>query len=146
LPFRVVIHPPGRTVPSPVPWHTGTSIADQVCIDIPASRLDSETAFWMQLTGWPHTPGRFSEFTNLERPAGQPLRILLQRLESDDGPVRAHLDLSSADRLAETVRHRSLGAELVREHEHWTVLRDPAGLEYCITERDPVTGKLPPIR
>jgi hypothetical protein len=145
FPFRVVIHPAGQTVPAPVPWWSGTSLVDQVCLDIPASLHESETAFWAELTGWEHTEGRFPEFSCLERPAGQPLRLLLQRLESDDGPVRAHLDLSSADHVAETVRHKSLGAEHVAEHGRWTVLRDPAGLEYCITERDPATGVLPPI-
>jgi len=30
-----------------------------------------------------------------------------------------------------------LGAEVVRVAEHWTTLRDPAGLLYCITDRDP---------
>jgi hypothetical protein len=108
--------------------------------------LDAETAFWTRLTGWEHTKGRFPEFTNLERPEGQPLRLLLQRLDSDEGPVSAHFDLSSADRVAEVVRHRSLDAELVNETRNWTVLRDPAGLEYCVTDRDPATGKLPPVR
>jgi hypothetical protein len=144
--FCVVPHPPGKAVPSPVPWWGGTSIVDQVSIDIPAPLLDVETAFWARLTGWEHTPGRFQEFTSLERPEGQPLRLLLQRLESDEGPVRAHFDLSSADRVAEVVRHRSLDAELVSETGNWTVLRDPAGMEYCVTDRDPATGKLPPIR
>lgn len=144
--FCVVPHPPGQTIPSPVPWWGGASIVDQVSLDIPGPLLDVETAFWARLTGWEHTEGRFAEFTCLERPEGQPLRLLLQRLESDDGPVRAHFDLSSADRLAEVVRHRSLDAELVRETGNWTVLRDPAGLEYCVTDRDPVTGILPPVR
>jgi glyoxalase superfamily protein len=145
-PFRVVIHPAGTTVPSPVPWWGGLSIVDQVCLDIPGPLHEAETEFWSRLTGWEHAEGRFPEFSSLERPAGQPLRLLLQRLDSDDGPVRAHLDLSSSDRLAEVVRHRSIGAELVREPGHWTVLRDPAGLEYCVTDRDPTTGTLPPIR
>jgi hypothetical protein len=144
--FCVVPHPAGRAVPSPVPWWGGTSIVDQVCLDIPGGQLEVETAFWARLTGWEHTQGRFPEFTTLERPDGQPLRLLLQRLDSDDGPVRAHFDLSSADRVAEVVRHRSLDAELVRETGNWTVLRDPAGLEYCVTDRDPATGVLPPVR
>lgn len=144
--FCVVPIPPGKTVPSPVPWWGGASIVDQVCLDIPGSMVDVETAFWARLTGWQHAPSRFPEFSTLERPAGQPLRLLLQRLASDDGSVRAHFDLSSADRLAEVVRHRSLDAELVRDTGNWTVLRDPAGLEYCVTDRDPATGILPPIR
>ncbi len=143
--FCVVAHPAGRARPTPVPWWTGASIVDQVSLDMPAPLHDAEAAFWERLTGWERTPGRFPEFGFLERPDPQPLRLLLQRLSSDDGPVRAHLDLATADPLAETVRHRELGAVVVRKHDHWTVLRDPAGLEYCITERDPVTGRLAPI-
>ncbi|MGP4083372.1 VOC family protein, partial [Streptomyces sp. KR55] len=26
---------------------------------------------------------------------------------------------------------------------HWTVMRDPAGGTYCLTGRDPETGRLP---
>jgi len=144
--FCVVGHPAGTSLPSPVPWWGGTSIVDQVCLDIPGHLHDRESAFWVALTGWEHTDGRFREFSTLERPTDQPLRLLLQRLESDDGPVRAHFDLSSADRVAEVVRHRSLDAELVRDTGNWTVLRDPAGLEYCVTDRDPATGLLPPVR
>lgn len=144
--FCVVGHPAGKSLPSPVPWWGGTSIVDQVCLDIPGRTHEVESAFWAALTGWEHTEGRFREFSTLERPADQPLRLLLQRLESDDGQVRAHVDLASADRVAEVVRHRSLDAELVRDTGNWTVLRDPAGLEYCVTDRDPATGILPPIR
>jgi len=146
FPFCVVGRPAGTSLPSPVPWWGGTSIVDQVCLDIPGHLHEEETAFWAALTGWEYTEGRFPEFSTLERPADQPLRLLLQRLESDDGPVRAHLDLSSADRVAEVVRHRSLDAALVRDTGNWTVLSDPAGLEYCVTDRDPVTGRLPPVR
>ena len=67
-----------------------------------------------------------------------PVRILLQRLGSDDpGPARAHADLACDDRPAEVHRHVELGAEPVRVAEHWTTLRDPAGLVYCVTDRDP---------
>ena len=45
-------------------------------------------------------------------------------------------------RAAETVRHESLGAEVVSRHDWWTVLRDPTGSAYCITDRDPQTGVL----
>ena len=74
------------------------------------------------------------------------MRLLLQRLESEDGPVRAHFDLSSADRVAEVVRHRSLDAELVNETGNWTVLRDPAG--HGVLRHRPRSGygMLPPVR
>src|SRR5688500_17161199 len=63
--FCVVPHPPGQTIPSPMPWWGGTSIVDQVCLDIPAPLIEVETAFWRRLTGWEHSTGRFPEFTSL---------------------------------------------------------------------------------
>ncbi len=72
--------------------------------------------------------------------------MLLQRL-GDDGwdLVSAHLDLASSDRAAETKRHERLGAviEQVRPGPGWTVLIDPTGARYCITDRDPRTGLVP---
>jgi hypothetical protein len=56
--------------------------------------------------------------------------------------VSAHLDVGSPDRAAEVRRHLALGASLVAEEEFWTVLADPAGLPYCVTDRDPATGEL----
>lgn len=85
---------------------------------------------------WPDSSS--VEFVNLRRPTAMPLRLLLQRLGEDDGgPVRAHADLACDDVPVETRRHEALGAEVVRIAEHWTTLRDPAGLVYCITDRDP---------
>lgn len=122
--------------PQPATWPGGhRSIVNQVCLDIPSEQYDAECAFWAELTGWGFEPARLPEFRRLRVPADQPLRILLQRLDETDGPVRAHLDLASTDRAAETERHVTLGAVVVAPHEFWTVLRDPAGSAYCITDR-----------
>lgn len=72
-----------------------------------------------------------------------PLRLLLQRRDDGDGPTRAHLDLTCDDPSAESFRHVALGATIERRHEFWTVLRDPAGRQYCVTSRNPDTGRLP---
>lgn len=131
------------TRPLPRIWAAGhTSLVDQVCIDVPPSAWDAECAFWAEQTGWElHDTGR-SEFRVLTRPDEMPLRILLQRLEDEDGPVRAHLDIATSDRAAEVDRHRGLGARVEATKQVWTVLRDPAGALYCITDRDPYTGLL----
>jgi hypothetical protein len=34
-------------------------------------------------------------------------------------------------------RHVALGARVTATQEHWTVLADPAGREYCLVGRDP---------
>ena len=137
-PFCLVIAEGERRRARPRRWPASQhSLLDQVCLDIPAAAFDTELRFWAELTGWPQRSSS-AEFVNLIRPATVPLRLLLQRLgEDDDGPARAHADLASDDVPAERLRHQALGAELVRIAEHWTTLRDPAGLVYCITDRDP---------
>lgn len=130
--------------PPPTTWPGGfTSLVDQVCLDIPSAVHDVELAFWHDLTGWELWDSPYAdEFHSLVRPPGIPLRLLLQRLDDPNGPVRAHLDIATTDRAAETARHVGLGAQLQRELELWTVLIDPAGLTYCLTDRDPETGML----
>lgn len=119
---------------------TGDAIADQACLDIPASRFADEVAFWRDLTGWAASEIRDDdEFVSLRRPGHLPVRILLQRRD-DETPASAHVDFACADRDAETSRHVRAGAEVVSVHPQWTVLRDPVGRVYCLTDRDPATG------
>lgn len=127
--------------PPPATWRAGHgSLVDQVCLDIPTALYDEECAFWQRLTGWELVDvAGHDEFRRLLRPPGQPLRILLQRLGEDAGPVRAHLDLATTDRTAETGRHLSLGARVLDTRSGWTVLADPTGAAYCITGRAPET-------
>lgn len=136
-PFCLVVGG-GKGRGRPRRWPDGQhSLFDQICLDIPAAAFGTERRFWSELTGWPQRRTS-AEFVHLDRPASSPLRILLQRLSEDDaGPARAHADLASDDVPTETRRHRELGAAVVRIAEHWTTLRDPAGLTYCITDRDP---------
>jgi hypothetical protein len=131
--------------PVPADWRDGlSSIVDQVCLDIPASAYAAEGAFGAAVRGRPLRRSALrAEFENLPRPPGQPLRILLQRLGEDEGPVRAHLDLATSDRAAETHRQVAAGATVVRQHEWWTVMSGPGGLVHCITDRTPETGMLP---
>ena len=138
------VHHRASTRPRPSTWPGGHhSLVDQVCLDLPESVADAETEFWHALTGWELSASPVSRgFRRLDRPAGMPFRILLQRLGEPDGPVRAHLDLASDDRAAETARHQRLGARVLERHDRWTVLTDPAGSAYCITDRDPETGML----
>lgn len=145
LTFCLVTHRASRP-PAPAPWYDGhrarghRSVVDQVCLDIPSSRYDAECRFWAALTGWELRPSpTHAEFRRLVRPAGQPLHLLLQRLGEDLGPVRAHLDLATDDRAAETRRHVALGAEVVGVFDSWTVLTAPGTPAYCLTDRSPET-------
>ncbi|HET6153192.1 MAG TPA: VOC family protein [Marmoricola sp.] len=131
------------TRPVPRLWAGGhTSLVDQITLDIPPAQYAEECAFWAARTGWDLHETRRPELRYLQRPEDQPLRILLQRLDEADGPARAHLDIATSDRALETGRHRDLGAGVLRVRERWTVMTDPAGTPYCITERDPYTGEV----
>jgi predicted enzyme related to lactoylglutathione lyase len=61
----------------------------------------------------------------------------LQKVPEDKaGKNRVHLDLTTQDEDGEVARLVSLGAVVSDEHEvpglSWTVLRDPAGNEFCV--------------
>jgi len=134
-----------RTPPAAWPGPAGghRSLLDQVCLDVPPAHFEAEVEYWAEQTGWAvRASAVSSSFRSLERPQGQPVRLLLQRLDDDQPRTTAHLDLATDDRPAEVRRHVALGAEVLGEHAVWTVLRDPAGLAYCVTDRDPATGLL----
>ncbi len=133
-----------RHPPPPVALDDGTtSRVDQVGIDVPADRFETECAFWSTLTGWELRSSRLSEFAALVRPDGIPWRILLQRLGDDDPgtTARAHLDVACGSAVETVIaHHRSLGATRGTDGVVWTTMTDPTGLPYCLTQRDPVTG------
>jgi hypothetical protein len=141
--FCYVTHPASAPA-GPADWGDGLrSAVDQVCLDIAADRWEEETDFWQAVTGWELRVSRErSEFRRLIRPADQSLQILLQRLDEPSGVTRAHLDIATSDRERETARHVALGAEVLDDQPWWTVLRDPAGAAYCITDRTPETRVL----
>ena len=59
--------------------------------------------------------------------------------EGKSAKNRMHVDLTSADRLAEVDRLIGLGAKPLRDVEEWghswTVLQDPEGNEFCVAQR-----------
>lgn len=135
LPFCLVRYRGQHRRPGPV--GPNRSVVDQVCLDIPPGVLDRECGFWAELTGWERYDDRADEFERLRRPEGIPYAVLLQRLDAEQDAVGAHLDLASDDRDAEVARHLAAGARVVRQATGWTVLRDPAGMAYCVTARAP---------
>lgn len=69
---------------------------------------------------------------------GNDLMLLLQRLES--AAPRAHLDIHTDDPAAEVARVERLGAERVQKVKIWWVMRDPAGLLFCLLPMSPGSG------
>ncbi|UXX95362.1 VOC family protein [Streptomyces sp. AD2-2] len=146
-----VLRSPAGQLFCAVPWHgesvrppvvAGTRL-DQVSLDIGPGSYDAELAFWSALLpDWASLAGALPEFHVLKPPPGLPIRVLLQRLD-EERPASAHLDLACADIGTAVVVHEHLGASVVSQGRHWTVMRDPAGGTYCLTGRDPETGGLP---
>ena len=112
------------------------SRVDQICIDIAPTVYDDEVAFWSALTGWDLRQSPLPEFRVLLPPAGQPVRVLLQRLGTDRA-ASAHVDIACEN--PETARewHESLGARTEGRGNSWIVMTDPAGGTYCLTGRVP---------
>lgn len=139
--FAFTLAPTSPTHRASVPTRPGghRSALDQVCLDVPPRRHDAELRFWADLTGWRRDPQESPEFTALLPPAEQPVQVLVQRLDEGEGPPTAHLDLgtSAGARDAEVARHVALGATVVRPDRGWTVLRDPVGTTYCVTDHPP---------
>jgi predicted enzyme related to lactoylglutathione lyase len=67
-------------------------------------------------------------------------RLTFQKVtESDHRPRHLHLDLTANDRAAEVQRLLALGASEAGSVEMangwtWTVMTDPAGNEFCVTD------------
>jgi predicted enzyme related to lactoylglutathione lyase len=129
----------GGARPAPTTWPDGrTSYADQVCLDVPPSRYGAELGFWSDVTGWRRRdPRPGSEFGRVTPGPEQPLQLLVQRLDDEQDAVTAHLDWAASDPEAEIAAHVRAGAEVQGRFQGWTVLRDPAGMTYCITRRAP---------
>jgi hypothetical protein len=135
--FAMVPWRGARVRPAAASWPGGArSLVDQLCVDVPVGGFEVEAAFWAALTGWERRPVDLPEFDVLVRPAGQPLRLLLQRTGGSAAGV--HVDLACDAVAVEVARHVALGASVVRRVPgDWTTLRDPAGREYCVTARSP---------
>ncbi|MHB8440196.1 MAG: VOC family protein [Acidimicrobiales bacterium] len=143
LAFCLVKHHGEKCRPRANPRPGGRSLVDQVCVDIPPGLFNDECRFWAGMTGWELRQGSRPEYMYLARPEGIPVRLLLQRLDDADAECcHGHLDLACDDVEAERARHEMLGGRVALTMPDWTTMVDPAGLTYCLTRRNPDTGKL----
>lgn len=115
----------------------------QICIDSPRSVHTREVGFWRALL-----PGRWSASSATEfagkwhDDSGSPLQLLFQQLTEISGPTRAHLDQGTDDVPVEVRRLIDLGASEVGPGRGWHVLRDVAGLPFCVTGNSPEQTQL----
>jgi hypothetical protein len=106
----------------------------KVVIDAPPDLHDRELAFWQGALGQ-ELPGIYSAEYHGAFLRGHDLMLLMQRLES--GAPRVHLDIHTDDLDAEVTRLERLGAERVQKVQGWQVMRDPAGLLFCVLPMSP---------
>jgi hypothetical protein len=101
-----------------------------ICIDVPRSDHDATVAFWAGAVG-AELPviGKHPEFSG-GLLATTDMAMLVQQL--GDGPARMHLDFHTDDLEAEIARLERLGAVRVNRADNWQVMRDPAGLVFCV--------------
>ncbi|GAA3305398.1 hypothetical protein GCM10020218_106910 [Dactylosporangium vinaceum] len=101
-----------------------------ISIDVPRADHDATVAFWSGALGAPlERVGQYPEFSGAKLP-DHDMIVLAQRL--GDGPARVHLDFHTDDVDAEVARLERLGATRLERAGNWQVMRDPAGLVFCV--------------
>jgi predicted enzyme related to lactoylglutathione lyase len=102
-----------------------------IVIDVPGDDHDQELAFWQAAIGKKLTRiERYPEYHGARLPQQRHLGLLVQRL--GEGSARMHLDFHTDDVEAEVTRLEKLGARRERQEQEWHVMRDPAGLLFCV--------------
>jgi len=112
-----------------------------IVIDVPADGVADEVAFWGGASGRPLRELDQPEFHGARLHAE--LTLLVQ--EVGEGGPRVHVDIHTDDVAAEVARLTELGAITVEHHDQWTVMRDPAGLPFCVVEAPPGTLDAPGV-
>ena len=100
-------------------------------VDVPADVFEASTSFWSGALGmepeFSETEPDYAQFDDVF----PGMQFMVQRV---DAPARMHLDIETDDVDAEVRRLESLGAERVMPHKSWWVMRDPAGLLFCVVK------------
>ena len=117
---------------------TGSAVrpvrAVEVCLDV--NDPVAASTFWCELLGYAVDGDPTGSWVHLVAPAGLPTLNLQTVPEGKAGKNRLHLDVFVDDPEAWIDRALSLGASVVRRHEHdddwFWVLADPEGNELCI--------------
>jgi hypothetical protein len=99
-------------------------------VDAPADVHDATREFWTTALAATARRGvQHPEYHVLQNPAALG-PVMVQNI--GDAPARIHLDIESDDVAAEVERLVRAGATEVERHDDWVVLRDPAGLLFCV--------------
>jgi len=106
-----------------------------VVIDVPDEDHEPELAFWRAASGEAlRKYEKLPEYHGAQL-HGQDFGLLVQRIGA--GPARVHIDIHTDDLEAEVARLEAAGATRVEQSHFWWVLRDPAGLLFCVVAEPP---------
>ncbi len=101
----------------------------QVLVDVPAERFQSETRFWSGAFGvGARVDDEDPEYSQL----GEVVPGVGFMVQSVGAAPRVHFDIETDDVDAEVARLEALGASRVEKVKTWWVMRDPAGLLFCV--------------
>jgi predicted enzyme related to lactoylglutathione lyase len=116
-----------------MPHHSSLRV---IVIDVPGDDHEREVAFWQAAIGKDLTrEERHPEYHGTRLPHAGPMGLLVQRLGA--GSARVHLDFHTDDLAAEVARLERLGARQEQRVQGWVVMRDPAGLLFCVVPERP---------
>ena len=100
-----------------------------IAIDVPAAVHEDEAAFWSGALGHTLDPAEQGD-AYVTVAHGDGLEVFVQRVGDD--AARYHLDIETDDVDAEVARLEALGATRVEQVRTWWIMRDPAGLLFCV--------------
>jgi hypothetical protein len=104
-------------------------------VDVPEERYGEVVQFWSGAIG---VVAEIDDDDPNYASMGEVAPGLVFMVQKVDAPARIHLDLETDDVDAEVDRLERLGAERVEKIESWWVMRDPAGLLFCVVRvQDP---------
>jgi Glyoxalase-like domain len=102
-----------------------------VLFDVPAGAFAAESSFWSGALGRRRAATQEDDDYLLFDGLISGLAVMVQRL-GPGTPARLHVDIETDDVEAEVRRLEALGAVRVEAIETWWVMRDPAGLLFCV--------------
>ncbi len=102
----------------------------QIVVDVPEAEFEATTNFWAEALNTPVEPphGDMDEY----RVLGWVTPGIHMETQSVDALARFHIDIETDDIEAEVARLIGIGASDVERHRDWVVMRDPAGLPFCV--------------
>jgi Glyoxalase-like domain len=110
-------------------------------VDVPSADHERVAAFWAGALGkTPVVTDTFPDYAQYDE-VTPGLAFMVQA--TGDDTRRVHLDFETEDVDVEVARLTALGATEVERSHHWVVMRDPAGITFCLVGLDPAHGAAP---